>query len=227
MLLHLLPPTRPMDDVPLAPHLPQEEEIAMATMGSLSLFNCFYFPKRLSEVFAREVLFEGVDGKALRSWVECLRDFLAKLGALFPGRRLILKNPAHSARISYLRKIFPRAKFIHIHRHPFDVFRSTQKLYRSLLPLLALQPYDDVAIDEHILWSYVEVMNRLLDSLEELPAHHLSTVTYEELVTAPVATLVRIYRELDLGDFSHVAPVIQPIPAKTSRTAMDESTSSA
>ena len=218
VVLRLLPPNRPMDDVPIEPHLPQEEEIAMATMGALSFLNCFYFPKQLSDLFAKEVLFDGVSAVAVRSWSESLRYFLAKLATLSPERRLLLKNPAHSARIAYLRELFPGAKFIHIHRHPVDVFRSTQKLYRSLLPLLALQHYDESDIDGHILWAYPQVMNRLLDSLQTLPAGDVTTVSYQELVTDLSGTVARIYHELDIGDVSCVRPLIQPEPAQAFRS---------
>jgi hypothetical protein len=209
LVLRLLPPTRPMDDVPLEAHLPQEDEIATATMGVLSFFNCFYFPRRLSEVFAQEVLFEGVSDQAIDSWGRSLRYFLAKLGALSPGKRLLLKNPAHSARIGHLRVLFPGAKFIHIHRHPFEVLRSTQRLYRSLLPLLALQRYEDTAVDDHIVWSYPELMRRLLDSLDELAPGDVIAVSYDELVADPMTTLERIYRLLALGDFSPARGSIQ------------------
>ncbi len=229
VLLRLLPPTRPMDDVPLEPHLPQEEEIATATMGALSFFNCLYFPKGLSDVFAKEVLFDGVSAEALKSWGESLRYFLAKLAALSPGRRLLLKNPAHSARVPHLRALFPGAKFIHIHRHPFHVFRSTQKLYRRLLPLLALQRYDQAGIDEHIMWAYPQVVNRLVDSLQDLPAADVTTVSYDELLADPTETIARIYRELDIGDFSCVRPLIQRAAAQKFRSSpatfdMDEDT---
>lgn len=209
LILRLLPSTRPMDDVPLAPHLPQEEEIATATMGALSFLNCFYFPKRLSEVFAKEVLFHGASADELSKWSESLRYFLAKLAALSPERRLLLKNPAHSARIPHLRALFPGAKFVHIHRHPFDVFRSTQKLYRCLLPSLALQHYELSSIDEHIMWAYPKIMNLLLDSLQDIPAADVTTVSYVELLADPGEAIARIYRDLDLGDFSHVRPPIQ------------------
>ncbi len=209
LILRLLPPTRPMDDVPLEPHLPQEEEIALATMGALSFFNCFYFPKHLSASFAREVLFDGIRADELTRWRASLRYFLAKLAALSPERRLLLKNPAHSARIPYLREIFPAAKFVHVHRHPFDVFRSTHKLYHRLLPLLALQHYDPTKIDDHIIWAYPQVMNRLLDALQDLPAADVATVSYDELLANPTATVERIYRELDLGNFSHLRPLIR------------------
>jgi hypothetical protein len=208
-LLRAVPPTRPMDDMRLDPELPQEEELALATMGAPSFFNCLYFPKRMTKVFAEDVLLAAPGDEALRAWRDALGYYLAKLAALNPDRRLLLKNPAHSARIPHLRALFPGAKFIHIHRDPSAVFHSTRKLYCSTLPLFALQDYQLEDIDDHVLWSYPETMNRLLDGLAELPAGHLAVVRYEDLVIDPANTVSRIYHELDLGDFERVRPAIQ------------------
>jgi omega-hydroxy-beta-dihydromenaquinone-9 sulfotransferase len=218
LLLRSVPPTRPMDDMRLDLDLPQEDELALATMGAPSFFNCFYFPARISEVFAQEVLFDGADDRELEAWRDGLSYYLAKLAALHPGRRLLLKNPAHSARIPQLRAMLPGAKFIHIHRDPADVFQSTRKLYRSMIAMSALQDHRPVDIDEHILWSYPAVMNRLLDALDELPTGTAIALRYEELVADPVRTVDRIYCELNLGNFEIVRPAISAYAADHRRT---------
>src|SRR5712675_159543 len=109
-------------------------------MGAPSFFNSFYFPKQMSKVFADEVLFAS-EGDSSRLWCQALTYYLAKLAALNPGRQLLLKNPAHSARIPLLLRLFPGAKFVHIHRDPVAVFHSTRRLYHHMLALLALQDY--------------------------------------------------------------------------------------
>ena len=204
IVLRFLPRTRPMDDVRLDPESPQEEELALATMGAPSFFNCVYFPKQMTSVFAEEVLFAGADHETVQLWRDALRYYLAKLAALNPGRRLLLKNPAHSARIPQLLALFPGAKFIHIHRDPSAVFHSMRKFYHRMLPILALQDYRPAEIDSHILWAYPRVMNRLLDSLAELPPGHAIAVRYDELVADAANTVKRIYCDLNLGDFERV-----------------------
>jgi|tagenome__1003787_1003787.scaffolds.fasta_scaffold20989399_2 hypothetical protein len=204
VLLRFLPSIRPMDDVRLDPHLPQEEEFALATMAAASFLNCLYFPERMTRIFAEEVLFAGISDETLRFWRQALTYYLAKLAALHPGRRLLLKNPAHSARIPHLRSIFAGAKFIHIHRHPRDVFHSTVKFYRSMLPLFALQRYDPAAVNDHVLWAYPQLMNRLLDALAGLPSGQKTVVRYDDLAADPMTTVERIYRDLDLGEFGRV-----------------------
>ena len=214
VILRVLPQTRPMDDVRLDPELPQEEELALASMGAPSFLNCLYFPKRMTKVFAEQVLFAGADDEVTRSWRDALTYYLAKLAALHAGKRLLLKNPAHSARIAELHALFPGAKFIHIHRDPSAVFHSTKKLYHSMLSLFALQDYRPADIDDHILWAYPQVMNRLLDGLAELPSGQVTVVRYDELVAEPTDTVKRIYRDLDLGDFSRVQSSVQAYAAE-------------
>jgi omega-hydroxy-beta-dihydromenaquinone-9 sulfotransferase len=230
-LLRFLPAQRPMDDVPLSPGLPQEDEIALATMGAPSLFNCFYFPQRVSQIFAEEVLFEGANSATVEIWSSALHYYATKLAALNPGRRLLFKNPAHSTRIRRVRALFPGAKFVHIHRHPFAVFQSTRRLYHALLPLTALQDYEPRDIDEHIVSSYPRVMNRLLDGLAELPSDGSTTVSYEDLVKDAAGTVERIYRDLKLGSFDGLKPTIaahvrQGAPRFPSEDDLDQPTAS-
>jgi omega-hydroxy-beta-dihydromenaquinone-9 sulfotransferase len=230
VLLRFVPPVRPMDDMRLDPDLPQEDELALATMGAPSFLNCFYFPAHMREVFAQEILFEGADERCLRAWRDALSYYLTKLAALHAGRRLLLKNPAHSARIPHLRALFPGAKFIHIHRDPVDVFHSARKLYRSMLAVSALQDHGGVDIDEHILWSYPAVMTRLLDALDGLPAGTALALRYDDLVADPVNAVDHIYRELNLGNFEPIRPAIAAYAAehwrKTTPQSVDPQTAS-
>jgi omega-hydroxy-beta-dihydromenaquinone-9 sulfotransferase len=219
VIVRFLPPTRPMDDMRLDPESPQEDELALATMGAPSFFNCIFFPQRVTERFAEDVLLVSANDKSLRLWREALRYYLGKLAALNPGRRLLLKNPAHSARIPQLRALFPGAKFIHIHREPSAVFQSTQRLYRTLLPLLALQDYRPADIEDHILSAYPQLMTRLLDALAALPAGDVSVVRYDELVADPTNTVKRIYRDLDLGDFDRVKSAIAAYATENRRVS--------
>jgi hypothetical protein len=208
LLLRNLPKTRPMDDVPLREGLPQEEELALASMAAPSFLNCFYFPEQMRDIFAREVLFEGGQPDIAKSWSQALLQYLAKISILCPGRRLLLKNPANSARIRHLKRLFPKAKFIHIHRDPLDVYASTCKLYQRMLPMLALQDYDPASIGNHVLWSYGKLMDALFAGMAELPQTDQIEVSYQELLGDPRGTLERIYSSLELGPFADVSSAL-------------------
>lgn len=211
LLLRSLPATRPMDDVPLHPDLPQEDELALATMGAPSFFNCFYFPKTMAQTFARDVLFHNASEARLARWRNDLQYYLAKLSLLHGHRRLLIKNPAHSARLRELRAMFPGAAFIHIHRDPVDVLPSTRKLYRTMLPVVALQAYDMAAVERHIASSYPALMDALLDGLATIPQSLRIDIAYDDLVRAPLATVERIYEALELGGFQQARQAMQPL----------------
>ncbi|CAM9517606.1 unnamed protein product, partial [Phaeothamnion confervicola] len=128
-----LPPTRPMDNVPLGFDLPQEDEVAnMILTGGLSPFLLFFYQKKPHVKRLLDCLdfYRGADGqrpqsdaptnKYYRRWEKCWLHFLRKVS--FAGgadeKRLLLKSPAHTARVRVLLKLFPNAQFIYVHRNP-------------------------------------------------------------------------------------------------------------
>jgi hypothetical protein len=220
IMLRLIPAKRPMDDIPMQPDLPQEDELALGTMGAPSFLNCFYFPRTMHKIFLREVLFDSAAPDLVARWQGSLRLYLAKLAALHRGQRLLLKNPAHSARLPRLRVLFPGAKFIHIHRDPLDVVQSTRKLYRSVLPLLALQSYDLDAVEGHIIDFYEKLMDRLFAGLADLPADNVAEVRYADLTRDPLAALQALYDRLGLHDFEHTRAAISDFLQANRHAAM-------
>ena len=77
--------------------------------GCPSFMNCFYFPNDLGRIFAANVLFDD-DSEAAGRWRQSFVYFLSKLLVQNPGKRLMLKSPADSARIPAIRGLFPCAK---------------------------------------------------------------------------------------------------------------------
>lgn len=204
ILWRFLPVKRPMDDVPLRPELPQEEEVALAAMDGPSFLNCLYFPREMNRIFREEVLFEGESARRVKKWQRAYLYYLRKLSLRYPNRRLVLKNPANSARIPLLREMFPGAKFVHIHRDPYEVIASTSRLYQRMLDEVALQPYRREDLNEHVAWAYSRVMDVLLRDLEALPDSDRVEIGYSDLVDRPGDTLRLVYESLGLGfDGSH------------------------
>ncbi len=211
LLLRNLPSNRQVDDVPLRADMPQEDEVALSAMGAPSFFNCLYFPRNYGEIFRREVLFDGIGEGERRRWRRSLKHYLGKIAALHPNQRLLLKNPAHSARIPELKAMFPKARFIHIHRDPFEVFVSMRRMVHITCSIVALQDYDQAAVDEEIMGFYPIIMDRLQAGLKDV-GHH-ANVRYADLVKRPVETLERVYGELELGDFEAARPAIESFAA--------------
>jgi len=129
LLERALPGDRFIDNVPVTPTSPQEDEIALANMTTLSYYHGLYFPQRFAAAFERGLFFDGCTPQEIAAWQRCQRSFLAKLALAQQGRRLLIKNPAYTARLAILDEMYPGAKFIHIHRNPFEIFESMRNFY--------------------------------------------------------------------------------------------------
>ena len=128
---------RYQDEVALGAGVPTEDEIALGTMTGLSPYLGWYFPRGRAD-YDRYLTFRGVPDEEVARWGHALTTFLKKLTLRY-GRPLVLKSPPHTARIRLLLGLFPDARFVHIHRDPYDVFRSTRHMIRAVQPVFRLQ----------------------------------------------------------------------------------------
>jgi len=203
VVLGLLPSHRPMDSVPLGLVLPSEEELPMALMSPYSYYHALFFPQAMRTYFDRYVLF-GKEAD-VQAWRAQYFQLLQKASYLAEGRRLVLKNPPNTGRIATLLAMFPKARFIHIYRNPYRVFYSTRHLYANLLDITAFQQIDKATLDANIIHIYRALLQRYLHDTALIPPGQLTEVRYEALLREPVGELERVYAELGMDGFEHVA----------------------
>ena len=158
-----LPRDRLIDNIPVTPDSPQEDELPLALMSTVSYYHGLFFPSRFEDHFNRGIFFDGCDVEEIAGWQGTFSYFLRKVALIQPGRPLLLKNPVHSARIPILRAMWPDARFIHIHRNPYVVYPSTRRTFGTLLKSFALQDYGHVDLDRFVLDLYPRLMNRLVE----------------------------------------------------------------
>lgn len=199
-----LPEKRYIDNIPVKPDSPQEDEIALANMSHLSFYHGIYFPARLQHFLNTGVFFDDVPQHEIDDWCETFSYFLRKLYLHQDRKRLLIKNPVYTARLGLLRRMMPEAKFIHIHRDPVDVFLSMRNFYTKLLKEFALQDYslEELQIEEIIFTTYERMMQALADDAAATPASHYAAIRYETFAADPLPELQRVWASLDLGDFS-------------------------
>ena len=118
----------------------------------------------------------------------------------------MIKNPVNTCRITELLKLFPGAKFIHIHRNPYVVFKSTQHLHRSVLGFVSLQSISQAEMDDNILHIYREMMKRFIQDRNCIPKENFVEVRYDDFEPQPIETLARIYGDLDLPGWDEAKP---------------------
>jgi hypothetical protein len=205
-LARSLPEDRYVDAMPVKPESPQEDELAIANMTRLSFYHGIYFPQRFRELFYKGVFLDGATEDEIAEWQDRLRHLLYKVWVDQDQRPVMVKNPVYTARVPMLREIYPRARFIHVHRNPYEVFFSMRNFFAKLFEQFALQPFDGVDIDAVIFDTYARMMAKLIEDTSDLPAHTFVELSYENLVKDPLVELERIYDTLGLEGYAAAGP---------------------
>jgi hypothetical protein len=209
MMASIVPLKRPMDNMQWPVDAPQEDEITLAKLTPYSFYIRSLFPMESADLFRRYVLLEDAPEDMTREIVTKYRRILQVATLQAGGRRLVLKNPVNTARIRTLRQLFPEAKFVHIVRHPYEVYASTVHLHTRVLPLTTLQRVPEKPSVPIILSIYEDMMRRYLEDRDALPPGSVVDVRYEDLVRDPLSELRRIYNTLGLTGFAQAEPAIR------------------
>src|SRR6185369_15779688 len=102
------------------------------------------------------------------------------------GRQLILKSPPNTARIRLLLELFPDARFIFIHRNPFDVYASSELFWKVVLNNYALGKNKSHTIRELIELQYEKMMESYLSQKQLIPEGRIIEITYDSLIKEPM-----------------------------------------
>jgi len=198
---------RPMDNMEVKFDSPAEDEFALAILSLRSPLLAWPFPRRELH-YDRDLTFQGASQEVVRKWKSALYLLCQKLTLKYQ-RQIIFKSPAHTARIQLLLELFPDAKFIHIHRNPYTVFSSTRKLYDTAVPGSYFQRPNPNNITDGILRRYKRMYQAFFKQVQLIPQHNYAEVCFEQFETDIVATIARIYRQLNLPGFEMLKPKLQ------------------
>lgn len=206
LLERALPEHRWIDRIPVTPTSPQEDEIGIASMTSVSFYHGIYFPKAFDRLIDRGLFFDGCSQAEIEEWEQRFTYFFRKI-AHQQKRPMLIKNPVYTARVSHLKRLFPDARFIFLHRDPFDVILSMRNFYRRLLDVMALQNVPaDLDIDATILRVYDRMMSVYLEEKQALAPGDLIELRYADLDAAPLETIEAIYQGLGIDGFEAARP---------------------
>jgi len=199
------PDHRPQDNMKLDPASAWEDEFAMCVWGFRSPYLAWPFATR-RDFYDRYLTFVDATAEEVRGWREAMTAYLKKLSFKHGGKPLALKSPTHTARIRLLLELFPGARFVHIHRNPYDVYRSCLHLYATVLPNVRLQRIDDIDWEARILRQYNEMYDAFFEQRELIPPGCYHEVRFESLEKDPVGEMGRLYGALGLPDFGQAEP---------------------
>lgn len=202
-------PTREIDNIPLSLDAPEEQDLAIANLSPYSFLHLYSFPRQAPFFFERYALFQDLPERDFLEWKKIYLTVMRKATLSARGKRLVIKNCADSGRIKTLLDLFPGAKFIHICRNPYDVFRSTRFLYRTVLPRSQVQEVSPEQVEAYILRFYSLLMKKFLADKALIPRGNLVEVRFEDLETEPLDQLRKIYSGLGLTGFAQAEPAFR------------------
>jgi len=196
-----------LDNVELGTHVPYEDEFAIAAMCSLSPYTAMAFPRNRKHYDRFLTLRHASPAEADR-WKNSLVTFLKKLTWKY-RRPLVLKSPTHTCRIRLLLELFPDAKFVHIRRHPFDVFRSMKKMLAAAIRFWQVQKADCVDWEQRTIDQYREMYDAYFEERSLIPEGRLHELSFEDLDRDPIGQVRATYDALQLPDFAEFEPVLR------------------
>ena len=195
----VMPKDRGMDSVAINADTPMEEEMALGALGDICFYKSFYFPRSLDNHFRRSVLLEGLASGEQEQLADNYRFLVKKMAYAHDGKTMLLKNPANTARMSFLKEIFPNAKFIHIVRDPYKVYPSMLKLWERLMHGFSWQNPSGINFEETTLSIYERTMRAHIEDQGKIDPKDFHEVCYEDLDEAPSKEVDRIYDALGLS----------------------------
>jgi hypothetical protein len=184
-----------MDNMEIGWDLPQEDEWALCNMGLPSPYLKVMFPNLPLRDREYQQLSRLSDAER-RYWQTRFHWLLKSLTVRDP-KPIVLKTPVHTFRVATLLELFPKAKFIHISRHPFDVFPSTVHTWKRMYRYHGLQVPKFLHLEEEVLQTFTEMYEAYEVDKQKLPPGQVYHLSYERLIANPVEQLEHIYQHFD------------------------------
>ncbi len=196
---------RPIDAVPWGAEDPQEDEVGLARLTMDTNMAGVAFPQNYPRHFRRAVLNSTVE------FEQTLLQF-TRLTWLHEGAgktHLVIKNSAHTARIALLLRLFPRARFVYLHRRPIDSVRSLVQVKQRLAHLVGLQePPSSLQQVEETVAAHDQLQKAFARARHLIPEGQLVEIAYDDLVQSPLITLQQIYSALQISGWGSARDAI-------------------
>lgn len=197
----VMPDKRPSDNVRLNVDFPQEEEFALSGMDSHSYYRFMYFPNDYKKHYDESTALKRLTPDEQDHFKTSYRDLVHQAHYNIPGDLMIIKNPINTARIEFLHELYPNAKWIHIYRNPYTVFRSTLKFFTELLPTLWFEKVSPEFIKSFVVETYTKLYKDFDSALERHPEINMVELKFEDFEKDPIRKLEELYSQLGLEGF--------------------------
>lgn len=192
---------RPVDKIRINMDSPQEEEMALGNLQSISFYNFFYFPNQLEKFKKEALLFDGLSDQQIEGWEKMYRSIMKKAIIRTGGQRFISKNPPNIFRIPQLLKMFPDARFLYIYRNPYKVLSSFILFMDLVIKEVGFQKTDRINFDKQLFSLFKDALEKYEIDKMNIPKENLLEIKYEDFKNDPISEIETIYSQFKLADF--------------------------
>ncbi len=207
LMRKMMPATRPVDNVPLDPLNPQEEEFGLGNVMDICYYNWWYFPADWTYYMSYQLDFSALEKQDIERWKKTYLTFI-KRGLLEQNKNwYISKNPPNTARIPQLLELFPDARFVYIQRNPYEVIVSSQRFFKAILHPLQLQHISEHDFTQNILKAYCLLFDAFEEQKKIIPKKHLVEINYENFLQNELSYLQYIYSQLGIKIPAGLVPI--------------------
>ncbi len=128
------------------------------------------------------------------------------------GKRVVVKSCTHTARVRLLLDMFPDARFVFIHRNPYEVFSSTLHMrshtdWENFFQV-PQEGWDSTRETQTALLGE-RIFDRYLEDRHLIPPENLYEIAYTDLCGNEMAVTEDIWQKLRLGGWGQAKPVLQ------------------
>ena len=173
--------------------------MAIGNLNPICYYNVFYYPLEMKRQFDSAIFFDEISEEERAGFEKVYVRLLRKLSIAGKGKPLLLKNPASTARIEMLNRLFPGARFIFIVRNPYEVFASMLHHYPRIFHAFAWQKFDKVDLEEMVFYKYRRLMQGYLEQ-KKIVEERLIETSYEKVVADPVEEIDQFFDAFEFGD---------------------------
>lgn len=193
--------TRPQDNMRFEMDLPLEEYMAFAKIEADSLYAVNYFPQSFNR-YMNNSYWQDLPAKKAEKLKKKYDRMLRKCSEYSNHKRLLLKSPDNTGRISVLHEMYPDAKFINIYRNPYTVIRSTLHMYDSVTDLWTMQEVPSrEQMEDWVIDNFKRMYENFFAYIKALPADSYYEIRFEDFEKDPFPYLKEAYEKLGLGDY--------------------------
>jgi hypothetical protein len=112
-------------------------------------------------------------------------------------------------------RLFPRVRFVYLHRRPIDSIRSLAQVKQRLAQLVGLQePPSSLRQVKETAAAHDQLQEAYARSRHLIPKGQLVEIAYDDLVQSPLNTLQRIYSALEISGWDSACEAIAARIAK-------------